>query len=331
MNSTEIVYLLGAGASYGMRDKEGDIIRGLPIVNEMANEVEKLRVSLIPKEARSLTDIERFIINSLTRLRDNCINYPTIDTYAKQLYVTHRQDEYEQLKKDLTIFFTLMQEPRKKDLRYDGFIASLVEQGATIPTFPSNVKILSWNYDSQIEFTFSNYLEKHMRTIWHIYYYLNVRHKFATDEKRSGFEIIKLNGTAYPTDRKNMKAIDYFLGFDISRNTICERLFERDAPNILSFAWEQDENFYSDIADEIKNATTLVIIGYSFPYVNRKIDRMLIQSMENLKNVYIQDLVPELIEESFNATLSEKQIKSGQIKCKHFRNVNQFIIPRELQ
>ena len=58
----------------------------------------------------------------------------------------------------------------------------------------------------------------------------------------------------------------------------------------LSFAWEEfdDDNFLDDIKDIFKNATHLVIIGYSFPDYNKKLDKQIIGNVSGLKEVIIQ-------------------------------------------
>ena len=101
---SRVTYLLGAGASYGDRkkDEHGQITgftRGLPVVNEFAQALHMLQtgeeqgggVRFPQKEAekRGVT-LKQYedVIHKLAQLEKACASYPTIDTLAKQLYVT---------------------------------------------------------------------------------------------------------------------------------------------------------------------------------------------------------------------------------------------------
>ena len=68
------------------------------------------------------------------------------------------------------------------------------------------------------------------------------------------------------------------------------------------------------------------MIGYSFPFFNRKTDREIIGSMANLKKIYVQDMNADEVEQSLLAVLPEgKNIKIEKIyKC------SQFCLPKEL-
>lgn len=43
----KITYLLGAGASFGKRDANGNIIRGVPIISEIGNAITQIRDKII--------------------------------------------------------------------------------------------------------------------------------------------------------------------------------------------------------------------------------------------------------------------------------------------
>ena len=58
-----------------------------------------------------------------------CASYPTIDTLARQLYVTHgyyltgngSRITYDDLKRYLSVALLMFQDHKKRDLRYDAF------------------------------------------------------------------------------------------------------------------------------------------------------------------------------------------------------------------
>lgn len=344
---SKIVYLLGAGASYGSRnqkdgkDIKGSVIRGVPIVNEFSAAIENLNFEHIEPLSSTPLSSYKIIYDDLEWLADKCAQYPTIDTYAKMLFITEgiNGQNYNRLKRSLSLFLTLMQEKGKRDLRYDGFIASLIQEGAV---FPKDISILSWNYDSQFEYAFSDYMrDSDINYIWDK---LNVYYKYnqnpMLDVKRDGFGIMKLNGTALLCDnarRGRIVDIDNLTKAYPDRKTAIQQLYNGNNNNIdttLSFAWEQDENLKERIKERVQDAEVLVVIGYSFPYVNRDIDRLIVNNMPNLKKVYIQDPNASSIRQNFEAVMNFTQTimfkKNNNGDIKELTHPDQFIIPSEL-
>ncbi len=342
--ATEIVYLLGAGASYGERDENALspwIKRGVPIVNELEKSIRNFVARLSSKGPNFPIDHEQInqhslssIITLLNWLAEKCKEFPTIDTYAKLLYITKQEAEYKKLKNALSLFFTLIQVPNKRDLRYDGFIASLIGENLE---FPNNLKILSWNYDCQFEFAYGEYLKSVNRYMQKIWGDLNVCSKNTQRILKNDFGLIKLNGTAITIDGHSHSLRDIFYDYSHPLQTIeeCCNVFVKSndsLSNILSFAWDTDEKteqFFQNVEKQMRSVKTLVIIGYSFPYVNRSIDRKIIQNMYNLQRVYIQDIEPDSIYENFVATLSDER-KMNTITYVPRHNLKQFVIPNEL-
>lgn len=332
---SKITYLFGAGASYGERGENGVILKGVPIISEFNKAISLIRTSLIneynspsTKEGKTRECITR-INEELTWLFDRCKEYPTIDTYAKILFVTQRNIDYERLKRILSLFLTLEQLSTPHDLRYDGFIASLIDNTKKLPP----IDILTWNYDFQFEIAYSDYSDsgKYIANLWKE---LNVLSKtIDTGEKdKNQFSIIKLNGTALFIDRDDGKTIIDILNGGYKRNAALIKASEileynNIFQNSLSYSWERNDYFIKRIADRVQDTTSLVVIGYSFPYVNRDVDREIIQSMKNLKKVYIQDPLADEIKESVQAVLLGN-IKEIEIISQ--KNTRQFFIPNEL-
>lgn len=99
----------------------------------------------------------------------------------------------------------------------------------------------------------------------------------------------------------------------------------------LNFAWE--EAFSKDLLENmipklVQDTTTLVVIGYSFPYFNRKIDRAIIEKMSHLKNIYIQDKYPNRIQQYITPVIPENRLAG--IKIVPLDDVEQFYLPPEL-
>ncbi len=340
----QIVYLLGAGASYGERDNNNQIKRGVPIVSEFEKTIDIIisKISRIQDNKNPLdrTEISNksTIIKEMQWLKQRCVDYPTIDTYAKMLNVKGDTKTYNRLKKALSVFLLLIQDIKTRDLRYDGFIASIINGNRKLP---SDIHILSWNYDAQFELAYSGYMKDYI-TLPFIWHDLNVIHKNLniSHSADQGFLITKLNGTAFfmnkeDTTEDGIQDI-YFQNQDESLISIISKLLADDKiiPT-LSFAWEKKEEeneehdtFIKEIQQKLTIAEVLVVIGYSFPYVNREIDRALLASMFGLKKIYIQDPNAEEIKESLLATLYPN--KETEYTWVLSKNTRQFIIPNEL-
>lgn len=70
----------------------------------------------------------------------------------------------------------------------------------------------------------------------------------------------------------------------------------------------------------------MVVIGYSFPYFNREIDRNIFKVMPYLKKVYIQDKNPNAVMQSIEAA-----IPAGlKIQIIPIHDCTQFYLPAEL-
>ncbi len=74
------------------------------------------------------------------------------------------------------------------------------------------------------------------------------------------------------------------------------------------------------------DTSILVIIGYTFPFFNRAIDRKVIGAMTKLDRVYIQDIEPEKVRDTFFSIRSDLP----ENKIKLIKNCDQFFLPPEL-
>ena len=106
-------------------------------------------------------------------------------------------------------------------------------------------------------------------------------------------------------------------------------VYKKEDNTNLSFAF--DDNKVSDEIirrsnDIIRDTNALVIIGYTFPFFNREIDRKVLSRLSPKAKVYKQDLAPEKIKESFKAVLPN--ISDENISL--IRDVTQFYLPPEL-
>lgn len=332
----KITYLLGAGASYGERSKSGEIIKGVPIISEFEKAIKFVIESLIkiyndPHSNESIRESINKINKDLQWLADRCKEYPTIDTYAKMLFVTNRMPDYKRLKRILSIFLTLEQFLIPRDLRYDGFIASLINEYGEFPP----IDILTWNYDIQFELAYADYSkrEKDIPNLWDELNVINKTYGTGKIDAR-GFSITKLNGMALFINKNAKNLVELskiFYGDDIINElNVVNRILNNDNyENTLSYSWEHNKLFMAKVAERVREATSLIVIGYSFPYVNRDVDREILQKMTSLRKIYIQNPNASEIKESIEATLSPMQTKNIEFVFKD-KNLSQFFIPPEL-
>ena len=353
----KVVYLLGAGASYGVRDSKPEsfkvqgilsafkesyecpkIIEGLPIVSELSDRMLYI-ISRLEEEVNKIdfNSIGRAlcqeIINDIKWAQKESLRHATIDTFAKKLWITDRtKKDYNRLKRAISVFFTLEQYWGKTDKRYDSFFASLIKDITVL--LPENISILSWNYDCQMELALAEYLRSN--NLNHIQGVLKMFHKNIVYDQvpTKGFNVIKLNGTALIYNKDDKSFVDLF---NINKeDSILDYLpvFAEDSitiKNTLSFAWEQmSDTFQQRIIDSISDATILVIIGYSFPYFNREIDKLIFNNLSKLKKVYIQDKSPDAIEESVRNLFTDYHRRVNNTVIEKKTNLNQFYLPPEL-
>lgn len=336
---SKVVYLMGAGASYGKRDiKQNNIItEGIPVVNEINNE---LKILLSELEIYIKTHQFNWDVgNNLNRLYDNfkllydeSSRHLTIDTYAKKIFLQDDMEQFDKLKDTISSFFMIMQLKYPIDKRYDAFLANILSYPSK--KIPEDITILTWNYDSQFEIAYRafNHTENPTPSYWRgIRKRLGI--KDAYDNNLDQGKIFKLNGTAI---------FDYFDSFSLLGEE-CGEGYEGIFPelakvnrefnpkNHFHFAWETDVDcqYLREVYRHIHDTETLVVIGYTFPYFNRTIDRAIFDNMLLLKNIYIQDPYAERIIQNIKPVLSDR-IFNSNVKIIPLTDVDQFYLPREL-
>ncbi len=332
-----ITYLIGAGASK----------KALPIVNEIPKRIEQMIGKLeepnfkispndlydgLPVKTAKI-EVQQDFVKDLRWLNEKCLNHASIDTFAKKLFLQHKE-ELNRLKLAFSTYLILEQAKNKVDNRYDAFFASILTD--SIVSFPTGCKILSWNYDHQFEKAYSEYLES--TNIERVAAHLNVRSKFY-ESNNEKFSITKLNGTCgfYSTDfhLERQLCSDFSNDLDlpfldkVMRNYSLIKAYPDRYWSALSFAWEtlgKSDSIIRYAKYETARTDILVVIGYSFPYFNREADRALLENMAQLQRVYFQSPDAENIKERFLSIRSN--IKSDNLLCR--TNTDQFLFPNEL-
>ncbi|NDW10495.1 hypothetical protein [Dysgonomonas sp. 520] len=336
----KITYYFGAGASVG----------ALPIVNQIPDRIKQM-IELLESDKYKLSDEKEYkglplgmtkyhyqqkFIEDLRWLLEKSANHASIDTFAKKLYIRHDWNDLKKLKVVFSLFLIFEQVNNKTDIRYDSFFASILTRNST--SFPQNLRILSWNYDFQfekayIEYTCDNRLEACQLQ-------LNIASKYVNDDPvKNKFGITKLNGTTSIQQSQSYNSINYFsiipseLTLDFLDRMISNYASVMYHPHMdsgLSFAWEdvgvKVVNIIEHAKDESFDTDILIVIGYSFPYFNREIDREIIGNMKNLKKVYFQAPDASVLKERFLSIRTD--IPDNMLQERY--DVGQFLLPNEL-
>ncbi len=331
-----VTYLFGAGAS----------CKALPMVNQMPERIRKMEELLsekfplkddefFPQIEHSLSQFhyQSQLIDDMHWLHNTVRGYASVDTFAKKLFITNSIPELVKLKKALTIYLLLEQLLNPADPRYDTFFASIIERHAS--QLPKNVRIVSWNYDQQFEKAFSQYsLYPAISTNQDL---LNVVTKHDADPKTLGdrFTLFKINGSASAINDHPKRHLEVFreVQHELTLQSVQDlvgiyAIMEKWRNNwfALSFAWEgMESKFLEGVRTQVEKTDILVIIGYSMPYFNRDIDRLLLNDMKPQK-VYIQSPQAGMVEARYRATMKD----SITIQVIPYPDIEQFLLPNEL-
>lgn len=351
---SRIIYYIGAGASYGTKrgrtiskDEDGnetlEISNGLPVVSEIPmsllafkKAIDNVSIdgfrqytfkNLHGIDSQIIDNAKERLLQDIEQVYAASLRHATIDTYARKLYLTKRYNDFKTLKNVLATFFVWLQLTGSPDQRYDTFLANTLTDNLTIP---DDISVVSWNYDSQFELAYRSYMRNRTFPVIE----KNAEGTFP-DGNNSGY-IFKINGTATFQDintvmdilnDKTIPPIIQLLIFygDILADTSSLGF---QLKSHLSFAWEDSvrrKQMWNLIMSKEVDATSLVVIGYSFPYFNRSIDREILSMMTSLKNIYIQDPNPESVSQSLRAVLPD-----GKFNIELLSDCSQFYLPKEL-
>lgn len=323
---SKTVFLLGAGASYGQRNEDSTIMEGLPVMDEICRELREFRSwvfnledfkkpIIILGKKRPFYEVQEYIVNAIDKfiegLEDKEI-HPTIDSLAKDLYDHYDfiseikiscGNLYGYLKFLMASFFLYEQHIHPHDSRYDTFLNSILTPEGTIP---DNMYFLTWNYDMQLELAY------YLKTGEQLPVCIPVEKEGYAKEAK----VFKINGSANYFNINHMDCL-------ILKNEkeLVERMFHQYAithsedgqhfssgTTDLYFAWEKE--IFDQKSEYLKkntiDAETLVVIGYSFPDVNAIIDKEILDSMPNIKRIYVQDRFPERVITHLESLLDKK-------------------------
>lgn len=334
----KITYLFGAGASANV----------LPLIKENKPSG---NVGLSAALENFVNEYKHFIVSNNSSKEDyfgklvsvvkKCRIFGTPDLAAKNYLEIGDKDNYRLLKILLSIFFhTVEQSDNRTGIGFEGqnldprvvpFLTTISHKGK----LPPGLSIISWNYDTQIEMG-----AKKLHPVNGIANDFSSRFHVWPCNNSKGFEteyiLLHLNGICGSLYSDEHLGIANPFPFD----------FNRPFETLLSFAWEDDESFNKqkftkrriELAKKmIEKTTILVVIGYSFPFFNRKIDSELFSIIKpTLKKIYFQDpnLDGQFLYGQFgmHKTVTPAGISIGQkvTAIEHIKNIDQYYVPFEL-
>lgn len=333
-------YILGAGASAKAVPVVAQLEDGIKfILGEVNHPDFNQKVKSKAEYEYAFNDVIKDLKEDLNWLLINESQHATIDTFAKKLWITRDFDELNRLKLIFSLFLSVYQAIKGVDPRYDFFLAALLGADAR---FSDDVNIVSWNYDSQIELAYSHYIKTNKLSDCAARLNLGLRDSKEIKVSYEGFNLLKVNGSTSIYDDLKQRSF-YFLDnvkYASPEEMWGQSLFfysalrRRRQINLssLAFAWEGQESespYYDNVSSTFLDTEILVIIGYSFSFFNRVIDRAILRNAVKLKKVYIQDLNPDPIKEKLVQSLP-RGLELDKISIDPIKNANEFFIPHEL-
>ncbi len=328
-----ITYLIGAGASANALPVVSDFFKNLKAFydsicsGEFANSKRVIKMLDGSDSEYTIPNVLSMLNTRLDKIRPE-LGESSIDTLAKRYFLKKEYSNLRDLKLILSFYFVCEQLIKPPDYRYDVFYASLLNQNLEIP---NNVKILSWNYDSQFEIAYSKY--KQINNV------SSIQNNLSTDSKNSSRnlfqpKIFKINGEA--NFSKTSPFYNYYNDFDVDTLSEILRNFlpllisnnqdNHDDLN-LSYSWENlAGGFYDKIDNLCTETEILVVIGYSYPFFNRVLDNRILYAMKNLEKIVIQDRNPDSVKERIDSFIESRR----GIKLIPKSQCEQFHIPNEL-
>jgi len=340
-----VTYYFGAGAS----------AKAIPVIDGLVKRIYGLSLELerylkkdynqdfinyVSKNISNYQEALSIIIEDLKWLYNESQNHQTVDTLARKFYVQNEEIKLKKLKRALITYFYFEQHiefgriddngerefKSKVDKRYDSLIATICDKddlGNVI--MKDNVKIITWNYDLQIDLCLMNFSQRSLGDT-KIFYNIHPNSNSYNSKEDilfglETFGVLKLNGNAYYDanqafgDHLNLSLYNTKIEHSkddeiIGKFLLCfnnkfpnGRINNDDSFKYFNFAWEKNNiEKYSGHTSVIKTALQiaskteiLIIVGYSFPFFNSKIDRLILENMSP-KEIIIQDSNPKIIE-----------------------------------
>lgn len=349
-SSKKLIYLLGAGAS----------IQAIPVVSNLPK---RMRQFISDLEIFSNGKIPTPEFSKFYKMITDIEDHFSVDTLAKILFTNqhYKKYSYEDLKDLLTCYLMYEQafkydkdlidkiyyrDPnahnsntqelkitllKSVDKRYEALLAALLNSENKIN---DNIGFISWNYDYQLELALSKFYN--LRSLKEVLAYSKIQ----VNEYHENIHepsIIHLNGIGFlentkikKTDVQTLDPINYGLDTD-TLEEICNVLFGKsnNYKSQLKFAWEIDIDRNMTLLKAqklIEQASHIVVVGYSFPYFNREVDRFIFKNLSASTKLHYLDPKADILKDRLPNINRFLNSKLKQVIT--YPNIdNEFLIP----
>lgn len=234
---------------------------------------------------------------------------------------------------------------KKIDDRYKSLFSILIEKDKYDKIiFNKDFKFITWNYDLQLEETFNLFLNKNYKKDLDS---INNIFRFKNDSKDIN-DVFHLNGYRGFTKTNDNREIilkenddvnEYWKSIEGFYEAVIRKKITFN--NHIKYAWEHnlDNNpFFENVYKVLNDTEILIIIGYSFPAFNRKIDQLLFSKLNNskIKKIVYQDpnasklLIenlfekPDMFKDKIEVLTDAKDLKQFYLPNEHFISQNNF-------
>lgn len=353
----KITYLFGAGASagnqsliydYSTSSNPNDTIEGIPIVENFNKDIGNFLKVIETHQSASpynlggnKNQLAKQFHNEFYPIYQEFKYIFSYDTYAKKLFESKQSEKLNQLKFLLRVYLIYRQSVSQRDKRYDLFFATLIENGKLNP----NVNFLSWNYDTQIEFSITSFGKTNQNETDALSEFLsNPPYQIGNNDSLP--RLIKLNGSvSYYFENDTFKSgyISNLPQKNVQESVLkildeYENFKSGKIKNIIEFSWENSEyrlGYNSNLSKILSQTDILIVIGYSFPTLNRKFDKQIFEQLNKPCQIYIQGLpnkVNDVIERASFLLPKRNNINNPpDYPITKIMTVEEFYIPFELE
>lgn len=296
---SHVTYLLGAGASINALPDNKKLLSSLHQIVHSANAV--------LKNTTELNYLETFKNTYLPLIKEAQAEI-SLDTLANINF--NNEDKLHQIKVLIWLFFSGQAGKKQLDPRYKHLLINIRDYNSSSFRVRDNFSFLSWNYDLQLEEAYSILAETDIWRVPNSLYSFPGIHFIkpnALNSKSSPdlFQLIHLNGCGgYYYDQEinsynNWYNCDFdsFDEYEKMLRLIIQKFHTNNSKrnaltNCINFAGEDSplnemkKKYVSKVSEK---TTHLIVIGYSFPYFNRQMDKEIIDKMDMLEYIFIQD------------------------------------------
>lgn len=316
-SSKAVLYILGAGASCQV----------LPLASQFAERLTAFATELKAAEPEhyiggppALSDDpwgrpSAAFLEAVKWLAEEASRHASVDTFAKKLFFRRDQKSLRKLKATLSAYLLIEQSRRPVDKRYDAFLAALleVEGDQQYPRLPENLRIITWNYDTQLEKSFYGFCEDE---------------RYVRERVTFNDQIYRVNGCCtFGQSNQAVWGSTSTPAWETGIRLFWEYLSSpSSADDQLRFAWEEvTENSAVKPRRNLRNVSSIVVIGYSFPYFNREIDHLIFSDLAeaDVSRIYLQ--YPEGSHASVEERLKTLLLKDAELV--RLTGIDTFYIP----